>query len=74
MKNLRGFRHLLSRLRQEKSQVEFRLGFFQLNPPLAEEIHLRWMKSLRDEIRLRRDNEHDFIDYFEKLWYNERKR
>jgi len=27
-------------------------GFFQLNPPLAEEIHLRWMKSLRDEICL----------------------
>ena len=26
--------------------------FFQLNPPLAEEIHLRWMKSLRDEICL----------------------
>ena len=28
-------------------------GFFQLNPPAAEEIHLRWMKSLRDEIPLR---------------------
>ena len=26
----------------------------QLNPPMAEEIHLRWMKSLRDEILLRR--------------------
>ena len=26
--------------------------FFQLNPPFAEEIHLRWMKSLRDEICL----------------------
>ena len=26
---------------------------FQLNPPPAEEIHLRWMKSLRDEIQLR---------------------
>ena len=26
---------------------------FQLNPPPAEEIHLRWMKSLRDEIPLR---------------------
>jgi hypothetical protein len=24
-------------------------AFFQLNPPLAEEIHLWWMKSLRDE-------------------------
>ena len=28
--------------------------FFQLNPPLAEAIHLRWMKSLRDEIPLTR--------------------
>ena len=37
---------------KEKSQVEFRLGFFQLNPPSAEEIHLWWMKSLRDEICL----------------------
>jgi len=27
--------------------------FFQLNPPMAEEIHLRWMKSLSDEIPLR---------------------
>jgi len=27
-------------------------GFFQLNPPAAEEIHLRWMKSLCDEICL----------------------
>ena len=26
--------------------------FLQLNPPMAEEIHLRWMKSLRDEICL----------------------
>ena len=26
--------------------------FFQLNPPMAEEIHLRWMKLLRDEICL----------------------
>ena len=26
---------------------------FQLNPPPAEEIHPRWMKSLRDEIPLR---------------------
>ena len=30
-------------------------AFFQLNPPSAEEIHLRWMKSLRDEIPLTRD-------------------
>jgi len=28
------------------------LSFFQLNPPAAEEIHLQWMKSLRDEICL----------------------
>jgi hypothetical protein len=27
-------------------------AFLQLNPPMAEEIHLRWMKSLRDEICL----------------------
>ena len=26
---------------------------FQLNPPPAEEIHLWWVKSLRDEIPLR---------------------
>jgi hypothetical protein len=26
--------------------------FLQLNPPTAEEIRLRWMKSLRDEICL----------------------
>ena len=38
--------------RQKKDQVEFDLVFFQLNPPVAEEIHLRWMKSLRDEICL----------------------
>ena len=37
----------------EKSSFE-RTSFFQLNPPSAEEIHLRWMKSLCDEIRLRR--------------------
>ncbi|MBO5052292.1 MAG: hypothetical protein J6D31_08860 [Clostridia bacterium] len=30
----------------------FDLSFFQLNPPPAEEIHLWWMKSLRDEICL----------------------
>ena len=33
---------------------------FQLNPPMAEEIHLWWMKSLRDEIRLRRDKRGGF--------------
>jgi hypothetical protein len=37
------------------SQVRQSKCFFQLNPPMAEEIHLRWMKSLCDEIRLRRD-------------------
>ena len=37
-----------------------RLGFFQLNPPSAEEIHLRWMKSLRDEIPLRGDRRGGF--------------
>ena len=37
--------------------------FFQLNPPVAGEIHLRWMKSLRDEIPLRgeRRGGFDFI-------------
>ena len=35
--------------------------FFQLNPPLAEEIHLWWMKSLRDEIPLRGEMEADLI-------------
>jgi hypothetical protein len=33
---------------------------FQLNPPPAEEIHLRWVKSLRDEIPLRGDKEGGF--------------
>ena len=37
---------------QKKDQLACELVFFQLNPPLAEEIHLRWMKSLRDEICL----------------------
>ena len=35
----------------EKSTCESKC-FFQRNPPAAEEIHLRWMKSLRDEICL----------------------
>ena len=35
--------------------------FFQLNPPSSEEIHLRWMKSLRDEIPLVRGDEADLI-------------
>ena len=34
---------------------------FQLNPPPAEEIHLRWMKSLRDEIPLRGNKGGDLI-------------
>ena len=36
-----------------KKQIAYAICFFQLNPPLAEEIHLWWMKSLRDEIPLR---------------------
>jgi hypothetical protein len=48
-----GFRALLPLPR--KKTIAKAIVFFQLNPPLAEEIHLRWMKSLRDEIRLRRD-------------------
>ena len=36
-----------------KKQIAKAICFFQLNPPLAEEIHLWWMKSLRDEIPLR---------------------
>ena len=36
-----------------KKTIAKAIVFFQLNPPLAEEIHLRWMKSLRDEIPLR---------------------
>jgi len=36
----------------EKIPSATQMGFFQLNPPSAEEIHLRWMKSLRDEICL----------------------
>jgi len=44
----------------EKSTCESKC-FFQRNPPAAEEIHLRWMKSLRDEIPLRGEMEADFI-------------
>ena len=37
-------------------------GLFQLNPSWRTgEIHLRWMKSLRDEIRLRRVNRMNLI-------------
>ena len=41
-----------SRVLPVRRDSECHLVFFQLNPPLAEEIHLRWMKSLRDEICL----------------------
>ena len=34
--------------------------FFQWNPPSSEEIHLRWMKSLRDEICLAAGDEGGF--------------
>ena len=44
----------------EKSTCS-RKCFFQRNPPAAEEIHLRWMKSLRDEIPLCGEMEADFI-------------
>ena len=44
----------------EKSTCESKC-FFQRNPPVAEEIHLRWMKSLRDEIPLRGEMAADFI-------------
>ncbi|MBP3321843.1 MAG: hypothetical protein J6M12_05780, partial [Clostridia bacterium] len=47
----------------EKSQVEIRLVFFQLNPPVAEEINLRWMKSLRDEICLAACEGTNFISH-----------
>ena len=36
-----------------KKPIAKAIGFFQLNPPSAGETHLRWMKSLRDEISLR---------------------
>ena len=45
---------------EKDSGLDTLLSLFQLNPPLAEEIHLRWMKSLRDEIRLRRDRRGGF--------------
>jgi hypothetical protein len=41
--------------KHRKKPFAYANGFFQLNPPLAGEIHLRWMKSLRDEIPLRGD-------------------
>jgi hypothetical protein len=44
---------LSTRLRKKRASQRLAL-FFQLNPPMAEEIHLRWMKSLRDEILLRK--------------------
>ena len=51
----------ISITKHRKKTNSYELVFFQLNPPLAEEIHLRWMKSLRDEIRLRRDKRTDLI-------------
>ena len=43
-----------SRTRKETPFVQWTKGVsFQPNPPSAEEIHLWWMKSLRDEIPLR---------------------
>ena len=50
----------------EKSTCESKC-FFQLNPPTAEEIHLRWMKSLRDEIPLCGDRKGGFNFIF-RLW------
>ena len=48
-------------LRPEKVQ-RASAGLFQLNPSLRTgEIHLRWMKSLRDEIRLCRVKRTDLI-------------
>jgi hypothetical protein len=49
---------LLVQLDADTEQREVRRGsesltLYQRNPPMAEEIHLRWMKSLRDEIPLR---------------------
>ena len=43
----------------EKSTCESKC-FFQLNPPMAEEIHLLWMKSLRDEICLAAEDKGGF--------------
>jgi hypothetical protein len=37
---------------QKKASKSKTCSLFQLNPPSAGEIHLRWMKSLRDEICL----------------------
>ncbi len=43
--------------------TEFAIQILKTKSAVAEEIHLRWMKSLRDEIRLRREQEADFISY-----------
>jgi len=42
------------RIAEEKGFAREKINgiFFQLNPSSAEEIHLRWMKSLCDEICL----------------------
>ena len=41
---------------QKKAHIVYQdnVCFFQRNPPSSEEIHLQWMKSLRDEIPLTR--------------------
>ena len=48
---------------EEKDFVREKISviFFQLNPPMAEEIHLRWMKSLCDEICPRQEMEADLV-------------
>ena len=50
--NAKRKKYLFRSLYTEKKTKSKDLVFFQLNPPLAEEIYLRWMKSLCDEIRL----------------------
>jgi hypothetical protein len=57
---------LLVQLDADTEQREVRRGsesltLYQRNPPMAEEIHLRWMKSLRDEIPLRGVRRADFV-------------
>ena len=49
-----GFESLRARQKRNTLCLPTKGVSFQLNPPLAEEIHLRWMKSLRDEILLRK--------------------
>ena len=49
---MNGTRRHLNRSYGTEKSTWLRKCFFQLNPPMAEEIHLRWMKSLHDEIYL----------------------